>query len=61
MTKSTKFILLISIISSIVGTLTKLNGFKNIGDIFLIIGAISFLYLVFKFISKTISKKSSTT
>ena len=60
MTKRTRVILLISIITSIIGTLSKLNGYKNFGDIFLAIGAVSFLYLIFKFIYNLINKKSAS-
>lgn len=57
MKNSTKLILIIWIITTIIGTLTKINGYKTIGNVFLATSVIAFLYLLYLFIFKYLNKK----
>jgi hypothetical protein len=48
MKNSTKVILVISIISSIIGGLAKIKEYKVIGDVFLAISVVTYFYLLYR-------------
>ena len=48
--KKNKIILLIAIIGLITGTLFKLQGYKLLGDVFMAISTLFWLYFIFIFL-----------
>ena len=57
MKKRTKIVLAITIVTAVIGTLSKLNGYKMFGDVFLGISTILWLFLVYTLIIWFINKK----
>lgn len=57
MKKRTQIILIIAIIGAIVGTIAKISSYKTIGDIFLGVSTILWLYFIYTFIFQFINKK----
>lgn len=59
MNNITKFTLILTVVSSAIGTVIKINGYnKSIGDIVLLISVISFYFLIYLLISKKSSIKT---
>lgn len=57
MKKRTKIVLAITIVTAVIGTLSKLNGYKMFGNVFLGISTILWLFLVYTLIIWFINKK----
>ncbi|CAM3805090.1 hypothetical protein FLBR109950_02310 [Flavobacterium branchiophilum] len=57
MKKSTKIILVITLLSTIIGVLAKLDGNRFIGNLFLAISVITWLYFIYTLIFQFINKK----